>query len=118
MDNPTPVGKKYDQDKPRYDLVPPYAFEEMVKVLTTGCRKYGPENWRFVEGAQDRYFAATERHTWAYKRGMTNDPEDNLHHLAHAACCIFFMLERELLGEDEWARRYPTRERNIDNENK
>ena len=32
-------GIKYDGDKPRYELIPPHALEEMVKVLTIGAKK-------------------------------------------------------------------------------
>ena len=50
-------GIKYDQDKDRWDLVPWSEFKEVVKVLTYGASKYGPENWKNVENPQDRYFA-------------------------------------------------------------
>lgn len=33
-------GLKCDQDKPRYDLLPPKAIDELAKVLTFGAKKY------------------------------------------------------------------------------
>lgn len=92
-------GQKHDGGKPRYDLIPADAQEEFVKVLTFGGEKYGAENWRMVPDADARYFAAAQRHMWAWKRGETNDSESNLHHLAHAMCCISFLLENEIGNE-------------------
>lgn len=95
MENDTP-GLKFDKDKPRYDLVPLEALESMVNVLTFGAQKYAPENWRHVELAQDRYFAATLRHLIAVRKGEVLDKESGLPHLAHAMCCVAFMLELSL----------------------
>ena len=35
---------KHDTGKPRFDLVPPIAQLEFVKVLTFGAQKYSPDN--------------------------------------------------------------------------
>lgn len=86
-------GLKFDQDKGRYDLVPPFALDEIVKVLTIGSKKYADENWRDVEGCTRRYFAAANRHLWAPLRGESHDPETGLHHWTHAACCLLFLVE-------------------------
>jgi hypothetical protein len=32
------------------------------------------------------------RHVHAWRAGETKDPESGLHHLAHAGCCLLFML--------------------------
>ena len=94
-------GVKYDSNKPRYGLLPPTALLEVVKVLTFGAQKYGPENWRKVPNAKERYFDALQRHVWAWKAGEKNDPESSLHHMAHAICCCLFIceLEKEKLDE-------------------
>lgn len=86
-------GMKFDQNKPEYGLLPPKALEDVVKVLTFGAQKYGRDNWRLVEEAERRYFDAAQRHLWAWKRGQTFDTESGEPHLAHALCCIMFMLE-------------------------
>lgn len=87
-------GDKYDQGKIRYDLLPFKALEEIALVLTFGANKYKPDGWREVEGWRWRYFAAAMRHLLAwFAKGEKRDPESGLHHLAHAACCIMFMLE-------------------------
>jgi len=93
MSNTDAKGVKYDDDKPRFDLIPPIALAQVVDVLTHGAQKYAPENWRYVQDAEQRYFAAAQRHLWAHKRGELNDPETGLPHLAHATCCLMFMLE-------------------------
>jgi Domain of unknown function (DUF5664) len=89
-------GRKFDSGKPEYGLIPPHTLHEMVRVLTVGAQKYSRDNWRHVPEGSRRYFDAMERHIWAWKRGEVNDPEDNLHHLAHAACCLFFLCELDL----------------------
>ena len=88
-----PEGRKFDQGKPQYGLLPPEALADVVAVLTYGANKYAPENWRKVENAHSRYFDAAQRHLWAYQRGEDADPESGFPHLAHAACCLLFMLE-------------------------
>jgi hypothetical protein len=89
-------GKKFDDGKPRYDLIPPAALHEFVEVLTFGAKKYAPDGWRKVPERRWRYFAAAMRHIWAWWRGESRDPESQRHHLAHALCCIFFLLEEAL----------------------
>jgi hypothetical protein len=92
----TTGGRKFDGGKPQYGLLPVYALEENVKVLTVGAQKYEPDNWKRVPDGPRRYFDAALRHLFAFKRGETNDPETGLHHLAHALCCIQFILDLEL----------------------
>ena len=89
-------------EKPRLELLPFGALTDIADVLTFGARKYGADNWR--RGASwSRYFAACLRHLFAWWRGEGNDPETGLSHLAHAGCCILFLIEyeREGLGEDD-----------------
>ena len=89
-------GRKDDAEKPRYDLVPALALDEIVVVLTHGAAKYGDFNWREVPHLRRRYFAAAMRHIWTWWRGERNDPDTDRHHLAHAACCVLFLLEVDL----------------------
>jgi hypothetical protein len=67
----------------------------LVDVLTFGAQKYAPDNWRKVPEAHRRYFAAAQRHFWAWWMGEKVDPESGLPHLAHVLCCVFFILELE-----------------------
>lgn len=94
MTDPT-EGRKYDKDKPDYTLLPWDAVEEVVRVLDFGAKKYARDNWKHVEGAETRYLAAAIRHLAAHARGERVDPESSLSHLAHAACCVLFLLSLE-----------------------
>jgi hypothetical protein len=84
---------KKDQDKPRYDLIPFHALDEVVQVLTYGAKKYSPDNWRTIPDRDTRYLAASLRHITAHARGELVDPESGMSHLAHAVCCLLFMME-------------------------
>lgn len=99
---PSQLAIKHDAHKPRYDLIPPEALDAFVQVLTYGAEKYEDRNWE--KGMPwGRFFAACMRHLWAWWRGETNDPETGLPHLAHACCCIMFLLTYECrgVGEDD-----------------
>jgi hypothetical protein len=74
-----------------YDMIPHKSMVNVAKVLTFGAVKYGPDNWRIVPNAIERYESALFRHI--YTSGETIDPESGLPHLAHAACCIMFLIE-------------------------
>ena len=87
----TSKGEKFDQGKPRWDLLPWDQVEDIVKVLTMGAKKYSDDNWQEVPDAKRRYFAAALRHLTAWKRGELTDPESGLPHLAHAACSLLFL---------------------------
>ncbi len=93
------VGVKYDNDKPRWSLVPFKAFTEVVDVLTYGAKKYAPDNWKKVPDARRRYIDAGFRHFTAYASGEKLDPETGKSHLAHAMCCMLFLLAFDK-GED------------------
>jgi hypothetical protein len=87
------VDMKFDHDKPRYDLLPPVAIDEMAKVMTFGAKKYEPNSWRNVANAESRYLAAALRHAFAIARGEINDPETGLPHAAHLMCDAAFLTE-------------------------
>lgn len=91
---PTP-GIKHDATKARWDLVPWESMIPVVSVLTSGAQKYAPDNWRKVPDARSRYFAAALRHMTAWWGGEINDPETNQPHLAHATCCLLFLIALE-----------------------
>lgn len=83
--------------KPRFDLVPWPAIEEIAQVLTFGAAKYSDNNW--ARGARwGRYFAALCRHIFAWWRGEDKDPETGYSHLAHAGCCLVFLMSYQRNG--------------------
>ena len=82
-------GMKFDQDKLRYDLIPPEVKKWLAEVLTYGAKKYAPDNWKKIE--VERYYAAMERHMVAYQLGEEKDPESGIHHLIHMMCNAMFI---------------------------
>lgn len=85
---------KHDQDKLPLHLLSTEALNQTAAVLKFGAQKYAEHNWR--KGfAWSRPLAAAMRHLTAFNAGEDRDPESGLSHLAHAACCIMFLLEFE-----------------------
>ncbi len=96
------TGIKHDGGKARWDLIPWDGLEEIVNVMTSGAEKYGDRNWE--KGlTYSRVWAASIRHLWKWFHGENKDSETGLSHLAHAGCCILFLLayERRGHGEDD-----------------
>lgn len=95
-------GKKDDADKPRMDLLPPDALFAVAEVLTFGAKKYAPRNWE--KGMNwGRLSGAALRHLFRWAAGEELDPETNLPHLAHFACCALMLLSLTLrnIGHDD-----------------
>lgn len=93
---------KADVGKPRVDLIPHEFILETAEVLSFGADKYSPGNWK--AGADwSRYFSAMQRHLWAWKSGEDLDPETGKSHLAHAACCLSFLMayQARKIGTDD-----------------
>jgi hypothetical protein len=95
-------GIKFDNEKAQLHLLSVDAMEEIGKVLTFGAKKYDAHNWRkgFI---WSRILSSLLRHIFAWMRGEDKDPETGLSHLAHAGCCIMFLLEFEIrkIGTDD-----------------
>jgi hypothetical protein len=85
---------KFDDQKLPVNLLSSEALLQTAAVLKFGADKYHAHNWR--DGfAWSRPLAAAMRHIMAFNDGEDKDPESGLSHLAHAACCIMFLLEFE-----------------------
>lgn len=97
--NATGTGVKHDQNKPDLSLLSPIALMKTAEVMNFGRKKYAAHNWRggFL---WSRPLAAALRHIFAYLGGEDKDPESGLSHLAHASCCILFVLEFEETHKD------------------
>lgn len=85
---------KFDEDKMPLHLLSSEALLQTAAVLKFGADKYAAHNWR-GGFAWSRPLAAAMRHILAFNSGEDKDPESGLSHLAHAACCIMFLLEFE-----------------------
>lgn len=91
-------GLRYDSGKARYDLLEPYAMEQLVNVFTKGANKYADRNW---EKGMDwsKMLACLKRHVAAFEKGEDYDYDPScegciagncsnhtgLLHMAHAA---------------------------------
>jgi len=91
---PTGTALKFDDGKLPLHLLSTEAMNQTAAVLAFGAKKYAEHNWRkgFV---WSRPLSAAMRHITAFNAGEDKDPESGLSHLAHAACCIMFLLEFE-----------------------
>jgi len=90
-------GTKHDDGKVQIGLLPWVALLEVAKVMTFGARKYAAHNW--MQGFDwSRLVDSTHRHLMSFQLGVDKDEESGLLHLAHAGCCILFLLTFQLLG--------------------
>ena len=97
-------GTKHDSGKVRIELMPPEFIFAVSDVLTFGAKKYGDRNWE-IGIKYSRVFGAMMRHLWAWYGGKaptsTNfvfgdlDPETEMSHLWHAACCVMMLVTFE-----------------------
>ena len=83
-------GLRFNQGKPRFDLVHPWAHEQMVNVLTAGAKKYVDRNWERGM-AWSSVIASLKRHLSAIEKGEDFDPETGELHAAHIACNAHFL---------------------------
>lgn len=91
------VGTKYDQGKDPWHLMPTDALRAIVKVLAFGAQKYQERNWE--KGMSwSRVYSALLRHLHAWYEGEKKDPETGYSHLAHAGCCVLFLIAYEIRG--------------------
>jgi len=89
------LGLKFDQGKLRTSLLTVNmveCIEAIAKVLTFGAKKYADNSWQEVPNAKIRYREALDRHLMAHSKGEIFDAESELPHMAHAACCMMFLL--------------------------
>jgi hypothetical protein len=93
------AGVKHDAEKTRLDLLSATWVEGVGRVLGYGAKKYAADNWRSGISSR-RLLGAALRHTFAYLRGESQDPETGLSHLLHASCSLMFAFELSLSRPD------------------
>ena len=98
-------GVKHDGEKVRTDLVPVRPVLDVAAVLTYGAAKYDDRNWE-TGIMWGRLYGAALRHLFAWWGGEDMDPESGLPHLAHATCCLMFLMEyRHTMPATVWDDR-------------
>ena len=85
------TGLKLDGGKNPLALLPVEALEEVGWIIEHGAEKYGVHNWR---GGFEylRISSAALRHIFAFLKGEDYDPDTGRYHIAHACCCLLFLL--------------------------
>ena len=82
-------GKKDNNEKLKWSLLPFDAFPTMVEVLMYGAKKYSADNWRKVD--KEEYVDAALRHFISWLGGEAIDSESGFPHLAHLLCDVAFL---------------------------
>ena len=102
-----PIGRKDDSNKPRYSLLPTGTINQVVQVLEYGASdKYEVDNWQKIPDARRRFYDAAMRHIDAWWSGEIIDIDkegvkgSQLPHLAHAICCLLFLLWFDNKGDE------------------
>lgn len=95
-------GLRHNENKLRYDLLPPEFIEALVDHFTKNLEKYPERNW---ERGMDwlKCFASIMRHCWAWIRGEDFDQENGRHHMiavAWNAMAIYIYYIRKI-GKDD-----------------
>ncbi len=88
------VGRKYDTNKLRYDLIPVIPWGEVASVYTMGAKKYTDRNWEHGI-TWSRIYGALQRHANAYWGGETHCSIDKQHHLSSVVWCALTLMEFE-----------------------
>ena len=102
-------GTKHDNGKEPLDLIPYDSLKEIAKVLDFGQSKYEAFNW--VKGFEyRRLIAAALRHINQFNNGEDKDAESGLSHIAHASCCLMFLLWMEKHRPDLDNRGFKSKE--------
>lgn len=83
---------RYDNGKPRHDLIPTFSMNELAKIYAMGAKKYADNNWR--KGMKwSRVLGSLKRHLNAFEKGTDFDEESGLHHMAHVIWNAVTLLE-------------------------
>lgn len=104
-------GRKDDQGKLRWELLPLDLIEKIVDVYTHGAERYGANTWQNLSNGYQRFKAALLRHLVEHEKGNKIDADSGREHLAHVAWNAIAMLyhaNRESEGEplEETLSRY------------
>lgn len=93
---------RYNEGKPRFDLIPPEAMIALAEHFRRGAIKYEDRNW---ERGMDwcKCFASLERHAWAWMNGEDFDVETRTHHMIAVAwnAIVLATYEARKVGNDD-----------------
>lgn len=92
-DNPK---TRFGMAKPPLHLVPGPAVALTAAAFRDGSIKYGAYNWRKDPVSATTYVAAAKRHIEQWFSGEENADDSDCHHLAHAAACLFILMDAQV----------------------
>jgi hypothetical protein len=88
-------GLRYNEGKPRYDLIPPDVMEALAAHYAAGAKKYEDRNWE--KGMKwTTCFASLMRHAWAWLAGEDYDQETGSLHMVAVAWNAFALAAYQL----------------------
>lgn len=95
-------GKRYNEGKPRVDLIPGDALLSLGDVFAMGAEKYGERNWE-LGMKWTTVLASMLRHTYKFMIGQDRDEESGLLHTQHIAWNALALLTYQLreIGDDD-----------------
>lgn len=82
-------NRDIQDNKPRYDLIPPELLRRLADVYARGSKKYGDNNWQKANSDVEyqRFIASAFRHFEAWRSGQ--EDED------HAMQCVWNIISYE-----------------------
>lgn len=82
-------NRDVQDNKPRYDLIPPELLRRLADVYARGAKKYGDDNWQRASSDVEyqRFIASAFRHFEAWRAGQ--EDED------HAMQCVWNIIAYE-----------------------
>ena len=79
-------------------LLPPAPQAHVALALLDGSKKYGRHNWRSESVAASIYIDACLRHLNDWMDGEEEAEDSRVHHLGHAAACLFILMDAQQVG--------------------
>lgn len=87
-----PKDMKFDEGKPRVELIEPEFIMNMGRVMGHGAKKYREQSWKTdVANPAQRYLGAALRHLLDAAAGKLIDDDSGLPTLSHAACSVMML---------------------------
>lgn len=91
-----------DDNKPRFDLIPPEMLFALADLYGKGAKKYSERGWE--EGMSwGRCFASLMRHAWKFWRRSDFDEDTGSHHMINVIfnATALYIYHKRKIGTDD-----------------